>query len=49
MKGDLNIIIGMFRSIGLMANVSKSKTVDFHPEAITSGISQEASGRCSTG
>ena len=41
-QGGLNVLIGMFRSVGLVANVSKSKTIMCQPGAIWLGISEEA-------
>ena len=47
-QGALNVLIGPFRWIVLMANSAKSKTMTFQTGAIWSGISEEAFGWRST-
>ena len=42
---DLNIIIGLFRRYGLVANVSKSNSITCHPGEIQSGMLEELVGR----
>ena len=49
LQADLNIFIVIFRRIGLVANVFKSKKMMFHPISIISWMSGEAFGWCSTG
>ena len=43
-----NVLIDMFRYIGLMSNVAKSKIMTCQPETIRSGMSEEAVGRIIT-
>ena len=40
LQGSINIPISLFRQIGLMANVAKSKTMMCPPGMIRSGISE---------
>ena len=47
--GGISILIGLFRRIGLMANVAKSKNMTCQPGTIRSGMSEEAVGWRSTG
>ena len=49
LQGDINIILGLFLRIGLMANVFKFKTKTCQPGEICLGMSEEAVGRKSTG
>ena len=42
LQGDINFLIGLFRRVRRMANVSKYKTTTFQPVAIHTGISEEA-------
>ena len=39
LQGYLNVLIGLFRRIGLMANVAKSKRMTFQKGVIHSGMS----------
>ena len=48
-NGSLNILIGMFRWIGLAANIAKSKTIKLYPGEIRSEMSEEMFGRNSIG
>ena len=49
LQGALNGLIRMFCQIGLVANISKSKTMACHLGEIILGISEEVFGRRSTG
>ena len=49
LQGDLNVLIGLFLRIGLMANIAKSKTMMCQPGMIRSGILDEAVGQQSMG
>ena len=49
LQGDLNVLIGLFLRIGLMANIDKSKTMMCQPGMIRSGILDEAVGQQSMG
>ena len=49
LQGALNILIGLFYQIGLMANVARSKTMTCHPGTICLVMSKEAVGQRSTG
>ena len=49
LNGELNVLIGLSRRIGLMVNVTKSKTMTFHPGEIRLGMSEEVFGRRSMG
>ena len=40
-QGDINIIIGLFRRVGIMPNVAESKTMTCQPGSINTGISYE--------
>ena len=42
LQGYISVPIGLFRSIGLMENVATFNTVNFRPETICTGISEEA-------
>ena len=48
LQGSLNVIIGLFHRIGLMANVSKSKMMKFHPGKTRSVLLEEVVGQRST-
>ena len=41
-QGDINVLVILFRRVGLMANVAKSNTMTCQPGAICTGISEEA-------
>ena len=41
-QGGTNVLVELFRRVGLMANVSKSNTMTFHPGAICTGVSDKA-------
>ena len=40
LQGDTNIIIGILRRGGLMANIEKSKTMNCQPGVIHTGMSE---------
>ena len=44
LQGVLDVLIGLFRRIGLMANISKSQKVTCQPGAIRSVLSEDAVG-----
>ena len=37
-QGSLNVLVGMFQGIGLVANIAKLKTMACHPGVIRSGM-----------
>ena len=41
LQGALNVLIGLFWRIGLVAKISKSKKIMCHPGSIRSAISEE--------
>ena len=48
LQGSLNVLIGLFHRIGLMANVAKSKIITCHPGTIRSIMLEEVVGQRST-
>ena len=48
LQGDLNFLIGLFRWIGMAANVAKLKNINLHPGEIISGMLEEVFVRKST-
>ena len=42
LQGAINVIIGLFRRVKIMANVTKSNTMTCHPGVIHKGMSEEA-------
>ena len=42
-KGDLNVLIGIFRRVGLMDNVAKFKTITFQPGKFSQGCHKRLS------
>ena len=48
-QGGINILIGLFRQIGLVANTAKYKMMTCQPGTIWSGLLEEALGHRSTG
>ena len=49
LQHSMNVLVGLFRRYGLAANVSKSRTITFQPDAIRSGIYEEAKDLKCTG
>lgn len=49
LQGVLNVLIGLFRRIGLMENLTKSKMMTCQSGAIRLVMSEEVVGRISTG
>ena len=41
-QGSINVLIGIFRRVGLMANVAKSNMMTSHPGEFREHISEEA-------
>ena len=48
-QGALNFLIGLFRRIGLEANIAKSKTTTCQQQEIRLGMSEEVICWCSIG
>ena len=44
-QGVINILIGIFPRLGLIANVAKSNTTTCHPGEICTGMSEEDSSQ----
>ena len=42
LQGDINVHIGLFRRVGLMANIEKSNTMNFQSGGFRMGVSEEA-------
>ena len=49
LQGAINFLIGLFRRVGLMANISEYKTKKFQPGAIHTGMAEEDFSRRSQG
>ena len=48
-QGGLDIIVGLFRQVGLMSNIAKSKIITCWPGTILLGMPEEVLGRRITG
>ena len=47
LQGDVNVLIRLFRMVGLVYNVAKSNTMNSQSGAILTGVSEEAFNRVS--